>query len=213
MAGAEARALWQRTANRCFVQEDAKRAPKLACCQSSCATSKLVDAGPANTADESDRAAVNVIRLSRGGGLQIEMTHTQGSLDSGVMHKKQVPSANEGLLYFASDKSSSYTPLHEDVRENQQIFVGDSGKAQLMEATVSLSTRCKGSRGSSKKSLRTRERTHCCTHFLNRLHNFLRISNGFNCYRLETLCSQIKNKDQPISTLLPVALPWMSYER
>ena len=25
MAGAEARALWQRTANRCFVQEDAKR--------------------------------------------------------------------------------------------------------------------------------------------------------------------------------------------
>lgn len=35
MAAAEARAAWQRTANRCFVQEDAKRAPKLACCQSS----------------------------------------------------------------------------------------------------------------------------------------------------------------------------------
>lgn len=31
MAAAEARAAWQRTANRCFVQEDAKRAPKLAC--------------------------------------------------------------------------------------------------------------------------------------------------------------------------------------
>ncbi|XP_031495604.1 uncharacterized protein LOC116261122 [Nymphaea colorata] len=39
MAAAEARAAWQRTANRCFVQEDAKRAPKLACCQSS--SSKL----------------------------------------------------------------------------------------------------------------------------------------------------------------------------
>ncbi|KAG9448212.1 hypothetical protein H6P81_014340 [Aristolochia fimbriata] len=35
MAAAEARAAWQRTANRCFVQEDAKRAPKLACCSSS----------------------------------------------------------------------------------------------------------------------------------------------------------------------------------
>ncbi|XP_077227560.1 uncharacterized protein LOC143860676 [Tasmannia lanceolata] len=35
MAAAEARAAWQRTANRCFVQEDAKRAPKLACCPSS----------------------------------------------------------------------------------------------------------------------------------------------------------------------------------
>ncbi|XP_028767607.1 uncharacterized protein LOC114727723 isoform X2 [Neltuma alba] len=55
MAAAEARALWQRTANRCFVQEDAKRAPKLACCQSSCATSKSVDAGPASAADESNQ--------------------------------------------------------------------------------------------------------------------------------------------------------------
>lgn len=60
MAAAEARALWQRTANRCFVQEDAKRAPKLAC-----ATSKLVDAGPANTADESDCAAANVTNFNR----------------------------------------------------------------------------------------------------------------------------------------------------
>ncbi|ERN14055.1 uncharacterized protein LOC18442303 [Amborella trichopoda] len=34
MATAEARAVWQRTANRYFVQEDAKRAPKLACCPS-----------------------------------------------------------------------------------------------------------------------------------------------------------------------------------
>lgn len=41
MAAAEARAAWQRTANRCFVQEDAKRAPKLACCPSSSSSSKL----------------------------------------------------------------------------------------------------------------------------------------------------------------------------
>jgi hypothetical protein len=32
MAAAEARAAWQRAANRCLVQEDAKRAPNLACC-------------------------------------------------------------------------------------------------------------------------------------------------------------------------------------
>ena len=35
MAAAEARAAWQRAANRCLVQEDAKRAPKLACCPQS----------------------------------------------------------------------------------------------------------------------------------------------------------------------------------
>jgi len=43
MAAAEAGAVWQRTANRCFVQEDAKRAPKLACCQSSSSSSKKLD--------------------------------------------------------------------------------------------------------------------------------------------------------------------------
>nr|ACG45644.1 hypothetical protein [Zea mays] len=32
MAAAEARAAWQRAANRCMVQEDAKRAPHLVCC-------------------------------------------------------------------------------------------------------------------------------------------------------------------------------------
>ncbi|XP_074568981.1 uncharacterized protein LOC141825495 isoform X2 [Curcuma longa] len=35
MAAAEVRTAWQRAANRCLVQEDAKRAPKLACCPSS----------------------------------------------------------------------------------------------------------------------------------------------------------------------------------
>ena len=57
MAAAEARAVWQRAANRCFVQEDAKRAPKLACCQSSSA-SKQVEAGPAAAADGPDHPAV-----------------------------------------------------------------------------------------------------------------------------------------------------------
>ncbi|XP_030489131.2 uncharacterized protein LOC115705827 isoform X1 [Cannabis sativa] len=66
MAAAEARAVWQRTANRCFVQEDAKRAPKLACCQSS-STSKQVEAGPtaAATADAPDHPAVGFMPPNR----------------------------------------------------------------------------------------------------------------------------------------------------
>ena len=64
MAVAEARAVWQRTANRCFVQEDAKRAPKLACCQSSSA-SKQVDAGPTATADGQDHPTVGFVPLNR----------------------------------------------------------------------------------------------------------------------------------------------------
>ncbi|KAF9602198.1 hypothetical protein IFM89_025543 [Coptis chinensis] len=66
MAAAEARAAWQRTANRCFVQEDAKRAPKLACCPSSSSTSKpLVDLGPGDAANMPEHASAGFVPLNR----------------------------------------------------------------------------------------------------------------------------------------------------
>ncbi|KAH1081049.1 hypothetical protein J1N35_020810 [Gossypium stocksii] len=64
MAAAEARAAWQRTANRCFVQEDAKRAPKLACCQSSSST-KQADSNPSGVADKHNHPAIGFMPLNR----------------------------------------------------------------------------------------------------------------------------------------------------
>ncbi|KAG8391957.1 hypothetical protein BUALT_Bualt01G0241200 [Buddleja alternifolia] len=58
MALAEARAAWQRTANRCLVQEDAKRAPKLACCSSLPPSVKQVDTGPTSAAGGQDIHAI-----------------------------------------------------------------------------------------------------------------------------------------------------------
>ncbi|KAK7338076.1 hypothetical protein VNO77_18674 [Canavalia gladiata] len=364
MAAAEARALWQRTANRCFVQEDAKRAPKLACCQSSCATSKSVDAGPAGTSDESGQAAVNVthfnskssfsnlspdsrwwLHLQPNYGHQKGLTyeqlnalenevdtliasdegkiseelqelmdvmakhetmgidcvgcsmsskntndlslesdyswiesdkaepwwrttdrdelasfvsqkalnhvencdlpppqkkhlrghpcarisdekiktvsndaesrsfsnltvHTQGSLDSGLMHKKQ---ADEGLLYFASDKCSSYTPVQEEeVKKNQQIFEGDHSKAQLMEALCHSQTRAREAEEAAKQAYAEKE--HIVTLIFKQASQLFAYKQWLQLLQLETLCSQIKNKDQPISTIFPVSLPWISYE-
>ncbi|KAK8693631.1 hypothetical protein V6N13_071206 [Hibiscus sabdariffa] len=63
MAAAEARAVWQRTANRCFVQEDAKRAPKLACCQSSSST-KQADSSPTGAADTNHHPATGFMPLN-----------------------------------------------------------------------------------------------------------------------------------------------------
>ncbi|KAJ8900443.1 hypothetical protein K2173_025220 [Erythroxylum novogranatense] len=65
MAAAEARAVWQRAANRCFVQEDAKRAPKLACCQSSSSLSKQVEGAPTSAADVLDDHAAGFMPLNR----------------------------------------------------------------------------------------------------------------------------------------------------
>ncbi|CAL9187294.1 unnamed protein product [Musa hybrid cultivar] len=62
MAAAEARAAWQRTANRYLVQEDAKRAPKLACCSSSTPQS---DSSNGNTASAQDSPGPNFMPFSR----------------------------------------------------------------------------------------------------------------------------------------------------
>ncbi|KAK9093932.1 hypothetical protein Scep_025401 [Stephania cephalantha] len=65
MAAAEARAAWQRTANRCFVQEDAKRAPKLACCPSSSSSSKpQVDAGSGDSAQPTEQPIAGFVPLN-----------------------------------------------------------------------------------------------------------------------------------------------------
>ncbi|XP_022770602.1 uncharacterized protein LOC111313960 isoform X2 [Durio zibethinus] len=64
MAASELRAVWQRTANRCFVQEDAKRAPKLACCQSS-SSSKQTDSSPTGVADAREHPAVGFMPLNK----------------------------------------------------------------------------------------------------------------------------------------------------
>lgn len=65
MAAAEARVIWQRTANRCFMQEDAKRAPKLAYCQSSNSGSKQVDAGTTIPEDGRDPPVSGFIPFNR----------------------------------------------------------------------------------------------------------------------------------------------------
>ncbi|KAL2336220.1 hypothetical protein Fmac_010666 [Flemingia macrophylla] len=61
MATVDVRDVWQKAVNRCFVQEDAKRAPMLACCQSS----KLVNAGPASAPNESDHVVVNATHFNQ----------------------------------------------------------------------------------------------------------------------------------------------------
>lgn len=64
MAATEVRTVWHRTVNHYFVKEDAKRTPKIACFQSSCATSKLDDLGYVS-ADESAHNAAAIMKKTR----------------------------------------------------------------------------------------------------------------------------------------------------
>lgn len=62
MAAAEARAAWQRAANRCVVQEDRKRAPKLACCPLTSEQQHNTNNGNCSTSE--DRPISNFVPLS-----------------------------------------------------------------------------------------------------------------------------------------------------
>ncbi|XP_039116201.1 uncharacterized protein LOC120251663 isoform X2 [Dioscorea cayenensis subsp. rotundata] len=64
MATAETRAAWQRTAHRCFVQEDAKRAPKLACYPSSSSNLQF-DVNNSNASSVQDNPAPDFVNLGR----------------------------------------------------------------------------------------------------------------------------------------------------
>lgn len=69
MAATEVRTMWYSTANSYFVQEDARRAPEFACCQSSCATSKLDDLGFVSATDESAHNAAAIMKKTRMEGM------------------------------------------------------------------------------------------------------------------------------------------------
>ena len=146
MAGAEARALWQRTANRCFVQEDAKRAPKLACCQSSCATSKSVDTGPASTADESDHNTVNVTHFNRKSSISNLSSDCRWWLHSQPNYGYQ-----KGLTYEQLNalEDEVETLLASDLSKNSEEF---HELMDVMEKHETMEIDCVGCSGSSKKA-------------------------------------------------------------
>ncbi|XP_015937920.1 uncharacterized protein LOC107463608 isoform X1 [Arachis duranensis] len=115
-AAAEVRAAWQRTANRCFVQEDAKRAPKLACCQPCCTASKPVDAGAANAADESNHAVVSATSFNNKSSLS-SLTpdsrwwlHPQPSYGSrkGLTYEELISLQDDIEILKASDETKAF---------------------------------------------------------------------------------------------------------
>nr|AFK38890.1 unknown [Lotus japonicus] len=128
----------------------------------------------------------------------------QGSLDSGFMQ------GNLRHSHFACDKSPSYTStIHEDVTE--QAFEGDQSIAQLMEALCHSQTRARAAEEVAKQAYAEKE--HIFTQFLMQASQLLAYEQWFRLLQLETdNTSQIKNKDQQVSTKFPETLPWILFE-
>lgn len=108
-----------------------------------------------------------------------------------------------GLQHCCSHK-------HEDVQKTQHIFEGDPSKSQLMEALCHSQTRAREAEEAVKKAYAEKE--HIVTLIFKQASQLFAYKQWLQLLQLETLCSQIKNQDQPISTIFPVALPGISYE-
>ncbi|XP_028779847.1 uncharacterized protein LOC114736227 [Neltuma alba] len=143
-------------------------------------------------------------------GLSNLTTHAQESLDSRLVHGKQGASADEKFSRCASENPSSYTTVHKDTTEEQQAFEGDPGKAQLMEALCHSQTRAREAEGAAKQAYAEKEQV--VRLIFKQASQLFAYKQWFRLLQLETLLAQIKNKDQPLSTLLPAALPWITCE-
>lgn len=143
-------------------------------------------------------------------GLSNLTTHAQGSLGSQLMHEKQQTSANEKVSHCASENSSSHTTMHKDTTQEQQAFGGDPSKAQLMEALCHSQTRAREAEAAARQAYAEKEQV--VRLIFKQASQLFAYKQWFRLLQLETLLTQIKNKDQPLSTLLPMALPWMTCE-
>lgn len=141
MAIAEARAAWQRTANRCLVQEDAKRAPKLACCPSSSSSSiKQVDVGSTNADEKQDIPDVGFLPYSHNSlysnispdsrwWLYLQPNHSytrefvkeqldskvseMDTFESGLISASKPPSSEDvGAFFYESVEAESFVDSH-----------------------------------------------------------------------------------------------------
>ncbi|KAJ7951326.1 Transmembrane protein [Quillaja saponaria] len=135
-------------------------------------------------------------------------THAEGIPDSGIVDKKHGASANGRHLHYVSNKSSSYNTTHEDVMQMQQVSDRDPGKAKLMEALRHSQTRAREAEEAAKQAYAEKE--HILKLFFRQASQLFAYKQWLQLLQLETLYSQIKNNDQPVSTLFPMALPWMS---
>lgn len=92
----------------------------------------------------------------------------------------------------------------------QGISDHDPSKAQLLEALCHSQTRAREAEQAAKEA--HIEKEHIVSLFLRQASQLFAYKQWFYLLQLESLYYQIKNKENPISTIFPVTLPWTPYK-
>lgn len=139
MAAAEARAAWQRTANRCFVQEDAKRAPKLACVPPASSSSLFKQAD--TTTPSTNGNGVDDFAPPTANSMYSNLSsdsrwwlHLQPNPSNYMYQKEQVSSTLEFVDIM--DSQSSVKGYYNLGEESYEFVEMDSGSKQVDEFSL-----------------------------------------------------------------------------
>ncbi|KAL5719161.1 hypothetical protein ACHQM5_011981 [Ranunculus cassubicifolius] len=136
--------------------------------------------------------------------------HAWGCRTCGSMNAKQSGSGEKGLSY-GFEKSCSlpndYTPYSKD-----STFSGsdEPSKAQLMEALCHSQTRARKAENAAQQAYNEKE--HIVKLFFRQASHLFAYKQWLQMLQLESICLQLKNKDQAMSTLFPVFLPWLPHK-
>ncbi|XP_019054551.1 PREDICTED: uncharacterized protein LOC104604754 isoform X2 [Nelumbo nucifera] len=142
-----------------------------------------------------------------------------GSPTSQNMDEKELASDEVGNSLYRLDEpfrnsvpvvtssSSSSQRTSKDPAESKHTLEGDPSKAQLLEALRHSQTRAREAEKAAQKAYSEKE--HIIKLFFKQASQLFAYKQWFQLLQLEALCVQLKNKDQPISTLFPMILPWM----
>uniref|UniRef100_A0A5B6ZMU3 Uncharacterized protein n=1 Tax=Davidia involucrata TaxID=16924 RepID=A0A5B6ZMU3_DAVIN len=144
------------------------------------------------------------------GGLLNLTAHTRGSLTSGSACGEELGSV-EGHLQYGSDMGirNSDSTSHKGMTETK-ISESDPSKAQLLEALRHSQTRAREAEKAAREA--NAEKEHIVKLFFRQASLLFAYKQWFQLLQLENLYFQIKNNNQPASTLFPVGLPWMPHK-
>ncbi|XP_043716713.1 uncharacterized protein LOC122664798 isoform X2 [Telopea speciosissima] len=146
-------------------------------------------------------------------GLSNPIDYSQGSRTSGSVGGNQVEYCESGHSIYCSERlhsSNGHTETNEEPTEPCHLSNSDSSKAQLLEALCHSQTRAREAEKAAQRAYIEKE--HIIKLFFRQASHLFAYKQWFQLLQLEAFCLQLKNKDQPISTLFPVVLPWMPYK-
>lgn len=103
--------------------------------------------------------------------------------------------------------TSSYSTTHKETPQVGEGSESDACKAQLLEALRHSQTRAREAEKAAKQACAEKE--HVIKLFFRQASQLFAYKQWFQMLQLETIYHQMKNSEQPMSTIFPVVLPWM----